>query len=63
MNVNRFGKVKFNWTIVCQFLWVQVKIEEEMHFHIYARLEILLVNVYDHTTGGVNDPYGVKVIS
>ena len=41
---------------------VLVKIVEEMHYCIFVRHDCSLVNVYDRIIGGVNDPYGVKVI-
>ena len=43
-------------------LLVLVKIEEEMHYCIFAHHDCSLVNVYHRIIGGVNDPYGVKVI-
>ena len=62
MSVNRFGKAKLNWIDRCQYRLVQVKIVEEMPSYIFAHHDNSLVNVYDCTNVGVNDPYGVKVI-
>ena len=60
--VRKSGSVKSSWIKQCQYRLAQVKIEEEMHYCIFAHHDCSLVNVYHCTTGAVSDPYGVKVI-
>jgi hypothetical protein len=62
VNANEFGNVKLNLIKPCQSHSVQAKIAEEMHCCIFGRHNNPLVNVYHCITGGVNDPYGVKVM-
>jgi len=51
-----------SWINACQYRLGLAKIAEEMHYCISAHHDCSLVNVYDRIIGGVNDPYGVKVI-
>ena len=59
---SKFGSAKLSWINACQYRLDLAKIAEEMHYCISAHHDCSLVNVYDRIIGGVNDPYGVKVI-